>query len=120
MHIVCHPQPPRDEGGAEFSECRLPKGDVGRRAFTPFLLGQIYITPGVGEALSGADITTALARHARGDWGELDEQDRLANDQSLQDGTRILSAYHSSTGEKFWIITEADRSSTTLLLPQEY
>lgn len=61
-----------------------------------------------------------MLEHARGDWGELDAEDRAANDRALKDGTRLLSAYHTKAGTKFWIITEADRSSTTALLPSEY
>lgn len=55
-----------------------------------------------------------------GDWGDLDEEDRKENDLSVEEGFRILSAYELYTGEKVWIITEADRSSTTILLPSEY
>ena len=53
-------------------------------------------------------------------WGDLDPEDRQANDLSLKDGSRLLSAYHSKDGTKFWIITEADRSVTTVLLPGDY
>jgi len=62
----------------------------------------------------------ALQRHVAGDWGELDEEDKKANDGALQTGERLLSAYQSATGTKFWIITEADRSVTTVLLPEDY
>nr|MBA2637786.1 hypothetical protein [Solirubrobacterales bacterium] len=55
-----------------------------------------------------------------GDWGEVDEEDKAANERSLKEGTRLLSAYHLKDGTKVWLITEADRSATTLLLPQEY
>jgi hypothetical protein len=55
-----------------------------------------------------------------GDWGDLDEEDRRENERSLEDGCRLLSAYHLRDGTKIWIITEADRSATTLLLPSEY
>jgi len=61
-----------------------------------------------------------MSRHHRGDWGDLDEEDKAANDQALIDGGRLFSAYHSATGIKVWIITEADRSATTVLLPSEY
>jgi hypothetical protein len=61
-----------------------------------------------------------LKRHVTGDWGELDEHDLLENERSLADGCRLLAAYVLSTGVKIWIITEADRSVTTLLLPSEY
>ena len=87
-----------------------------------FPLGQIVATPGALEALTeaGERPATLLKRHLTGDWGEVDEHDRRENDRSLADGCRLLSAYTLSTGTKLWIITEADRSSTTLLLPSEY
>jgi len=87
---------------------------------TLFPLGQTVITPGALAALSPADVLTAIERHASGDWGNLDVEDRKANDQALVAGERLFSAYYSSAGEKFWIITEHDRSRTTVLLPEEY
>ena len=63
---------------------------------------------------------TALSRHVKGDWGELDEDDRQGNERSLREGYRLLSSYTSKSGTKFWIITEADRSVTTVLLPEDY
>src|SRR5690348_14752048 len=87
-----------------------------------FSLGQIVATPGALAALgrSGEFPQKFLSRHASGDWGEVDAEDKRANDQALRHGLRILSAYITSTGEKLWIITEADRSVTTILLPDEY
>lgn len=92
-----------------------------------FLPGQIVATPGAIEALrsSGQDAHTFLARHLRGDWGDLDEEDRRLNDEALTDGSRLLSAYVTSRGERLWVITEAagddgHRASTCLLLPSEY
>lgn len=87
-----------------------------------FPLGQLLTTPGAETALSEAAIPPIdlLRRHATGDWGDLDAEDRRANDHSIKNGTRILSAYKLTTGKKVWIITEADRSATTLLLPSEY
>lgn len=82
--------------------------------------GALGITPGAKAVLLDADVMAALARHLAGDWGELDEHDWQENELSLQRGFRLLSAYQSSEGVKFWIITEADRSSTTILLPEEY
>ena len=61
-----------------------------------------------------------LKRHVTGDWGELDEEDRRENEESIVHGLRLLSAYTLSNGTRIWIITEADRSATTLLLPSEY
>lgn len=85
-----------------------------------FALGGIYSTPGALEVLTPAEMQTSLARHHRGDWGDLDAEDKQANDQALIHSSRLLSAYHSADGTKFWIITEADRSATTVLLPSEY
>lgn len=84
--------------------------------------GQVVATPGALDALQTArqNAVHFLARHLRGDWGELDEHDRQANTNALTTGTRLLSAYTLSTGATLWIITEADRSSTCLLLPSEY
>ena len=84
--------------------------------------GQIVATPGALEAFraSGEEPLPFLQRHLAGDWGELEEQDRRENELSLEHGWRILSAYRLSNGTRFWIITEADRSSTTFLLPEEY
>ena len=85
-----------------------------------FPLGRIVATPDALEELSQTDILTALRRHASGDWGDCDEHDRGENDLSLKEGFRIFSVYHSARGKKFWIITEADRSATTVLLPENY
>jgi hypothetical protein len=85
-----------------------------------FRLGQVCATPGVIEEISVIDQMTALQRHASGDWGELDPEDWAENELSLREGFRLLSAYRSAQGVKFWIITEADRSVTTILLPSEY
>ena len=87
-----------------------------------FPLGQIVATPGVLAALEQASqgAHEFLTRHVSGDWGELDADDRRENELSLREGFRLLSAYRLTTGEKMWIITEADRSATTLLLPSEY
>lgn len=85
-----------------------------------FSLGRIVATPHVLEEVSKEDIAQALRRHAAGDWGDLCPEDRLENELSLQAGLRLLSAYHTTSGTKFWIITEADRSVTTILLPEDY
>lgn len=85
-----------------------------------FSLGQTLITPGAMEALLSEDVFRSLRRHARGDWGDCCKDDREANDIALHEGSRILSVYHDEVGTKFWIITEADRASTTVLLPSEY
>ena len=87
-----------------------------------FPLGRIVATPRALEALeeAGERSSALLTRHVVGDWGELDEHDRSENETSLAEGRRLLSAYSLSTGARLWIITEADRSVTTLLLPSEY
>jgi hypothetical protein len=87
-----------------------------------FPLGRILATPGALGALqnAGQDARELLARHAAGDWGTLSEDDRHANDCAITHALRLLSAYHLTTGEKIWVITEADRSATTLLRPSEY
>jgi hypothetical protein len=87
----------------------------------PLLLGKVIATPGAIKLLSGAgdDAFSYLARHATGDWGELCEYDRRQNDVALREGYRVLSSYPVGQG-RVWIITEADRSVTTILLPEEY
>lgn len=82
-------------------------------------LGQVVITRNALDVLSKDAVYAALARHQAGDWGEVCDEDRGLNDEALKDGSRVLSVYHD--GEtKFWIITEADRSATTVLLPEDY
>jgi hypothetical protein len=87
-----------------------------------FPLGQTYATPGAIEALNEAeqDASEFLKRHQHGDWGDLSDEDRQENQFSVGKRLRIFSAYHTSKGEKLWVITEADRSATTILLPSEY
>jgi hypothetical protein len=87
-----------------------------------FPLGKVVATPGAIEALDPHPGVRdeMLSRHIVGDWGEVCEADAYENDMSVEHGFRILSAYRTPAGERIWIITEADRSSTTLLLPEEY
>ena len=89
---------------------------------TKFPFGQLVATPGALQAIenAGDNPLTFLQRHLAGDWGELDAHDLAENEYSLQHGLRLLSAYQLSSGERIWIITEADRSSTCFLLPSEY
>jgi len=87
-----------------------------------FLMGQIVATPGalaIFQQHEDISIHQYLQNHLRGDWGELCTDDKQANDNALTTGGRILSSYFVG-GNKIWIITEADRSATTVLLPQEY
>lgn len=84
-----------------------------------FQLGQIVTTANADAQLSPQAVQIAILRHAAGDWGEVHEDDRQQNERSLKDGSRLLSVYRS--GETaFWIITEADRSVTTVLMPEDY
>ena len=85
-----------------------------------FKLGQVVATPGVLEELTREEIASALSRHASSDWGDLCNEDKRENELALKEGFRILSAYMSSRCKKFWVITEADRSATTVLMPEEY
>lgn len=92
-----------------------------------FQLGQLLATPGALEALSDAGQTPLdfVVRHAACDWGEMSPEDKLLNDEALVDGSRLMSAYRTSKGEKLWIITEASnekgkRLCTTLLKPEDY
>jgi hypothetical protein len=85
-------------------------------------LGRLVATPGALRAIAESGQTPAffLARHAKGDWGSVDEEDWRLNDEALVQGERLLSAYQTLRGVKVWISTEADRSATTILLPDEY
>lgn len=87
-----------------------------------FNLGQTVATPGAIDAMleAAASPVGYLDRHASGDWGELEMEDRRENELAVNMGERILSAYMLGTGVKIWVITEADRSVTTILLPDEY
>lgn len=85
-----------------------------------FDIGDLYITTGARSTLNPTDVQQALLRYIEGDWGELGEEDKRLNDDAVQNGGRILGAYRDRNGTKFWIITEADRSTTTILLPDEY
>jgi hypothetical protein len=97
-------------------------------SFKPFTLGSIVATPGALDALSQSRILECLIRHARGDWGQVCEEDAAENDLATYEGFRILSAYAIDPAQPcagfgdncVWVITEADRSVTTLLLPSEY
>jgi len=94
----------------------------GEQEMNKFSLGRLVATPGALAALEKRGLPPAefLARHAAGDWGEVCREDRRLNDEAIQIGERLLSAYRTSCGDRLWVITEADRSATTLLLPSEY
>jgi hypothetical protein len=97
---------------------------LSKTSLTPIVtLGQVVATPQALAALVAADVSpdSFLARHQRGDWGDVGNEDQNANDQALIEGARLLSVYTvPGSGQKIWVITEWDRSSTTLLLPSEY
>lgn len=87
-----------------------------------FPLGKVVATPGALELLDDLHLSPLLflVRHVIGDWGDLDAEDQQANQAALVHGYRLLSSYRLDEGHKLWLITEADRSVTTLLLPEEY
>lgn len=87
-----------------------------------FPLGKVYLTIGARESLNESfeNASVFLEKHQTGNWGEVCEDDKKENELSVKEGFRILSVYRTSKNEKIWIITEADRSSTTILLPSEY
>jgi len=87
-----------------------------------FPLGQIVATPGALMALQQSSQTPLefLERHKKGDWGVVGQEDWALNDLAIEQGDRLLSAYHTLNGIKIWIITEGDRSVSTVLLPDEY
>ena len=86
---------------------------------TRFPLGRIVMTANAGQQLAATAVVEGLRRHAAGDWGEICPEDRGQNELSLTHGSRLLSVYGSG-GKRFWIITEADRSVTTVLMPEDY
>lgn len=92
--------------------------DTGERV--RLLLGETVMTQGAKAALALDEVLFALSRHQRGDWGDIPKVDRDENELAVREGFRILSVYRSATGVRFWVITEADRSVTTILLPEEY
>ena len=100
----------------------LPTESAGGSAPTPvrFDLGRLVATPAALEALTIDDIMVALARHHRGDWGDVCIEDHAENELSLQAGLRLFSVYRGGNGVKFYIITGHDRSITTVLLPSDY
>ncbi len=85
-----------------------------------FQFGATTATTRVMDTIDPDDAMVALMRHGRGDWGDVNEEDWKANNQALKDGGRLLSVYRSLERIRFWIITEADRSATTILLPEDY
>lgn len=121
LHAVEVGEPNQRDTG--FVPCRLSEVKARERGVKmKFPLGRVVATPGALEALQAARQSPLefLKRHAQGDWGELDAHDIAENELSLQRGFRLLSRYTLSDNTVIYIITEADRSVTTILLPQEY
>lgn len=85
-----------------------------------FRLGKIASTPNALDHLTQADILRAIGRHQAGDWGDVGENDRQQNELALKQGGRLWSVYHAANDRKFWLITEANRSATTVLMPEDY
>ena len=85
-----------------------------------FRLGHIVSTPNALSRLTQEDILMGIKRHQAGDWGDVSQHDREANERALIEGTRLWSVYHAESGLKFHLITESDRSVTTVLLPEDY
>ena len=83
-------------------------------------LGTIVITPGAELKLPAKDITAAVRRHGNSDWGDIDFENQQLNDLRLQEGGPIASIYTASNGLRFYVLTEADRATTTVLMPEEY
>ena len=84
-----------------------------------FETGRVVCTPPALEVLTDVDVAAALYSHVRGDWGDICREDWERNEQSLRDGSRLLSAYHTADGIKFWVITRSDRTFTGLMLLTE-
>ncbi|HVI04659.1 MAG TPA: hypothetical protein VM711_01015, partial [Sphingomicrobium sp.] len=108
------------QAGGQAMNNTKPKVVQSQRKLFP--LGQIVASPGALEVLEASHQSPAefLTRHARGDWGDLSADDIVENEFSLKNGFRLLSSYLTTSGEKLWVITEADRTLTTVLLPDEY
>ena len=83
-------------------------------------LGRTVITASAQRVLAESDVDRALQRHSLRDWGEVGSLDWEANEEAMREGARLLSSYTGSSGCRFWVITEADRSTTTVLLPEDY
>ena len=95
----------------------MPDGCV---TMPKFALGQTVITANAKAVLPELDVVLALQRHHSGDWGDVDDHDRQVNEDALRNGDRLVSIYKSVRGQKFYVITEWDRSVTTVLLPEDY
>jgi hypothetical protein len=98
----------------------MPENSDQEDSRAKFPHGQVVATPNALNSVPPDEIHVALSRHLQGDWGDVGEDDWKENELSLKEGFRLFSSYHTLAGVKFWIITEADRSVTTILLPLDY
>lgn len=114
----------RDPGPHAFVQVQTGIEILSRELEKPgrFPLGRVLMTPGANEALLTSQHIPPefLLRHNHGDWGDLCAEDRWENERSLLVGSRLLSSYRTRQEQKLWVITEADRRTTTMLLPEEY
>jgi len=85
-----------------------------------FVLGELVITPAALQAVPAEEIYRGIDRHVCGDWGEVSDADRVENEFALRHGLRLLSVYELKSGARFWVLTEGDRTATTVLLPGDY
>lgn len=122
MSLKQGPEQSPHSRGDQGSSASRDKGAGEEQTQPHFPLGQVVATPGALEALREAeqDPLELLTRHVTGDWGDLSEEDKDENEFSVDRELRILSAYNLPTGRKIWVISEADRSATTILLPEDY
>ena len=129
----CYPDPASRGGADWFSDAmhpgiprtpRIPPPPIVIALTTDpvprFPVGRLMITPAAAQMVPADEATRALRRHAAGDWGNVDSEDWAANDAALRHGTRLLSSYTTQDKTVFWVVTEADRSVTTILLPSDY
>ena len=99
---------------------KLSIENIGAKAGSRFPLGAVMVTRQAFERLATDDIERALRLHVQGDWGLVCPDDRQSNEEALAEGLRLFSVYEDKSSTRFWIITEADRSLTTVLLPDDY
>lgn len=99
---------------------RCIDGRIALKQRARFPMGMLVITSNAAATLVENAWTEGLGRHLSGDWGDICDEDRGLNEAALKHGSRLLSVYYDRNGTKYWIITEADRSATTILLPEDY
>jgi hypothetical protein len=121
MPFLRTPTPAKGKAAVGFDgERTMEEGKNGKRSEPRFPLGQTVMTKGIAAQIPEAEVYEALRRHQCGDWGQVCQDDWNENEHAVKEGFRLLSVYTSREGVKFWIITEWDRSVTTVLLPDEY